>query len=216
MQMILSDIVSNIINRRIPAVEGGYLELLKPYDWRGILTEHLRTMSDDVFISLAMREYNQEVEPSVYLIHEETGMFQIVINIFNMERFNRLISDKKIGPHNHRFSFASRIINGGYFQWIYKSIYVYSLDSLRFRCQRLCGVDTVYKFPSDEFHFVTRLIEDDTLSVMIRSPAPPPPHVVHGVEWGRHFAAERMRLIRVLSRAATQRPGIALDLRADG
>lgn len=181
--------------------------LMQPFDWSKMAADYINRLPEATFVSLVQKMNIQLVEPRVLMIHEEEKHFQVIVHLFNLNSFNRLMAEGKIGPHFHHFSFATRILHGGYWNINYGNSGTVQKPELFFKNQSYCDPGTVYTLKWDAFHQVLRP-QHYTVSLMVRSK--PIYEVDHGIEknYGkREILRKRRLLLSVLNGPTVAVPG---------
>lgn len=144
--------------------------LLKPYPWTQLLRAFIQDLSDEAFYATVDKMHIPHVDPRVFMIHEHPGRYQIVVHHFELDRFNKYMKENKIGAHHHHFSFATRIIKGGYSNVLYENSGTITAPILQPTQQCRCTEGSVYSIDYRQYHCVFRP-EPDSMSLMIRSHA---------------------------------------------
>jgi hypothetical protein len=144
-------------------------QLLKPVDWNTLLANYIEELSDENFFATVDKMHIPNVDPRVFMIHEKPGFYQIVVHHFDLKRFNHYMTTNRIGAHFHHFSFATRIIRGGYSNILFEnhsdSLTKPNLEAIR---QNRCERGSVYGIDYRQFHCVFKP-ENDSMSLMIRT-----------------------------------------------
>lgn len=191
-------------------VEDAAALLLEAGDWAGLAAHAVRALSDGEFAELARGGHVPGTEPAVYPLHSEPGRFEVALNVFDRQRFEGLLASRTIGPHRHRFPFATRILRGGYVQWLYRTPEPGS--GLRFAGQSLVDVASVYTLRPEQFHMVLRP-QDGTTTLMVRGPSLS--SLGDRCSAPASIAEARQRLLDLLAGACEKGPGRWLDPDAD-
>lgn len=167
----LGDVVDRL--RHVPPDEVAAFAtdfLREPYDWAGMARAFLTEVDDDAFVETVLKEHIKDVEPRIFMLHDEPGHFQIILHHFDRAAFDEHWDARRLGPHYHHFSFSTRIIKGSYFHWLFDNSGTLDRPELTPRRQARDTVADVYLMPWDQFHCVMAP-EHGSMSFMIRGPA---------------------------------------------
>ncbi len=143
-------------------------QLLKPCNWNLLLARHIENLSDNDFFETVDKMHIPHVDPRVFMIHENVGRYQIVVHHFDLNRFNNSMKNNKIGSHHHHFSFATRIIKGGYTNVLFENDGSLMEPELTPSTQCRCTNGSVYSIDYRQYHCVFRP-EHNSMSLMIRT-----------------------------------------------
>lgn len=142
--------------------------LVEPYNWPEMIATYVANLPDSEFVSRVKKMNIPSVEPRNMMIYEKDNHFQVVVNLYNLNSFNRLLMKGNIGPHYHHFSFVSRILRGGYRNINYKNSGTLQNPILSVSDISYCDTGTVFALAWDAFHQIMKP-EHFTVSLMIRS-----------------------------------------------
>jgi hypothetical protein len=143
-------------------------QLLKAHDWNQLTANYIEELPDDSFFNTVDKMHIPYVDPRVFMIHENIGRYQIVVHHFDLERFNQRMASDHIGPHFHHFSFATRILRGGYTNVLFENEGELMNPALTPTNQSRCKKGSVYSIDYRQYHCVFRP-ESDSMSLMIRT-----------------------------------------------
>lgn len=177
----------------------GMSQLLKPINWNQLLKEFIENLSDDQFFESVDKMHIPHVDPHVFMIHENPGRYQLVVHHFDLERFNKYMNQNRIGAHHHHFSFATRILRGGYTNVLFENKGSLSSPKLTPALQNRCERGSVYIIDYRQYHCVFRP-EDKSMSFMIRTaPELDPGHPKDSEYTRERILTEKKVLIGLLS-----------------
>ncbi len=142
-----------------------------------------------------------DVEPMVWPLVSRPGHYDIVLNAYDPDRFERLRADGYITPHRHHFSFASTVLNGGLAHFLFDNDGELDDPSLRPRSQEFVGRAGQLLLDPADYHCVLaprRL----TATLMVRgAPVHANPFLGDGSYCMTQFAADRAMLLDALATA---------------
>jgi hypothetical protein len=140
--------------------------------------------------------HSPHVHPVNWLL-AQVGECRIVLNRFQRRRFETLRRSGTVGVHGHQFDFATRILYGGYSQFVYDKCDADGAPA-RLRGAHKCGAGCAYVFPYEYMHVVLAP-EDGTLTLMVQGPVRTAAVRPASVERTRkHLLAARLSLSRAL------------------
>jgi hypothetical protein len=192
--------------------------LVREVSWCSLITDYVRGLPDEEFYRLILLGSRVPgVTPKPFLLHkDDAGKFQIVLNHFDRLSFDALFLACRIRAHYHHFSFTTRILNGAYYQWIYKNEGNLAEPRLKLITQTKCEVGDVCTLPYDVFHLVLAPVHD-TLSLVIRGPAVFDPGHPQDPSYTKSAICEaRTTLLRILRQAPPSSRGRLVSHREIG
>lgn len=143
--------------------------LAEPLDWPALLLDHFERISDDEIASGTRGILVDGVEPKTFLLHDDPGRFQVVLNHFDRDSFEVHRAAGRITPHFHRFSFATRVIHGHYHHLLFANSGNLEKPRLDLWHRTRDDMNDVYFLPWDEYHCVLAP-EQGTMSLQVRGP----------------------------------------------
>jgi len=145
------------------------LELLFGHvDWPLDVVDYLQNLKEDTLLeTCASVPVPDNVQPSFLPMLAWQGG-TVVVNLFDRRVFDELAEAGRQTPHYHHFNFATRVINGGYTQWIFHNAGSLQKPDLSFAAQVQCKTGDGYFIPFDCYHHVFPP-EHNTVTLMIRS-----------------------------------------------
>lgn len=108
-----------------------------------------------------------EVEPTVWPLLRRPGRYDVMLNIYNPERFELLRCAGSITPHRHHFSFASVVLGGGLAHFVFDNDGELDEPRLRPRSQEHVGPAGRLELRWDEYHCVLAP-RPGTVTLMVR------------------------------------------------
>lgn len=155
-------------------------------NWPQCLADWLKAVRPEQLLKFA--HANPEppnVQPRSICI-ADTRATTVVLNWFDAAEYARSAKLGRQAPHRHQFDFGTRVLKGGYVQWLFANQGDLQAPQLRFGRQMSCHAGDGYHLAHDAFHHVFAP-EDDTITLMVRSP------VRRAVQrTGRALAAEEL------------------------
>jgi hypothetical protein len=141
-----------------------------PVNWSQLIYDYLYTMSQADFYYYYTKGCAHDTSPEIFLLHDDPNeKFRVAINYFDKHVHTNHFKNKKITPHMHHFSFATRILEGNYLHWIYQNSGTIRHPKLTLTEQSSCQKDDIYTLSYDIFHIVLGPAHE-TISLMIRGP----------------------------------------------
>lgn len=203
---LLKDVAPHEVVSRAGAV------LMSDINWSSLVYDHLKSISDSDLTSLVLAAHISNVQPRVFMIAEVPGHARIILHHFDRSEFDAYFLAKKIGPHFHHFDFATRIIRGSYFQWLFHNNGELRSPDLSFDRVLRCDSGTVYEMPYDRYHCVMDPLHD-TMSLMVRGPAVNDPGHLPEFGYGRcEILALRARFMEILRVSDEARPSRKMEI----
>lgn len=149
-----------------------------------------------------------DVEPMVWPLLNSPGHYDIVLNAYDPDRFERLRAAGHITPHRHHFAFASTVLNGGLAHFLFDNDGELDNPSLRPRSQEFVGRSGQLLLDPADYHCVLspkRL----TATLMVRgAPVHDNPFLGDDSYCMSQFVADRAMLLDALAKARDAGPAM--------
>jgi hypothetical protein len=136
-------------------------------DWNALVADRLANLADGELVAASRTILCDGVEPKTLLLHDEPGRFQIVLNHFDVEAFERHRAAGRITPHFHQFGFATRMLHGAYHHLRFVNDGEVLSPSLRLGSRTKDEQSAVYRLAWSDYHCVLAPAVD-TVSIQLR------------------------------------------------
>lgn len=138
-------------------------------DWPAFLTRFLMNTTVSQLRELSKHFPEPiDIQPRYLPIFRSKCGISLILNIFYYNDYKRLAEAGVQSPHRHQFEFATRVLSGGYTQWILEK--ERASGEFQFGKQIRCEVGDGYYLSRSQYHHVFTP-EPNTVTLMLRSPA---------------------------------------------
>ncbi|MFE6554973.1 hypothetical protein ACFVHS_42335 [Streptomyces sp. NPDC057746] len=144
-----------------------------------------------------------DTEPMAWPVLSRPDRYDIVLNLYDRHRFERMLKAGSISPHRHHFSFASVVLHGGFAHFVYANDGEVDEPILRPHLNEFVGRGGQLLLHWATYHCVLSP-RPETVSLMVRSaPVAENPFTGDDTYTLEHLRSDRERLVEALRAAVS-------------